>query len=92
MRQLTDVVDLHKSFPSIYTWVIYNEGWGQSAPNNSAPDIELTPYVRGLDPSRLIDSVTGWHDHGAGDYSDNHHVSGSAAISIRNINRRRRFT
>lgn len=27
--------------------------------------------VRSLDPTRLIDSVTGWNDHGAGDY----HVS-----------------
>jgi len=65
------MIKTHKSFPSIYTWVIYNEGWGQL---DSAPEIELTPMVRSLDPTRLIDSVTGWNDHGAGDYSDNHHV------------------
>jgi hypothetical protein len=70
-RQLVDLVNTHKSFPSIYTWVIYNEGWGQL---DSAPEIELTPLVRELDPTRLINAVTGWRDHGAGDYLDNHHV------------------
>lgn len=29
--------------------------------------------VRNLDPTRLINSVSGWFDHGAGDFSDNHH-------------------
>ena len=71
-RQLVKLVETHKSFPSIYTWVIYNEGWGQLP---GAPEHELTEMVRKLDPSRLINSVTGWHDDGAGDYLDNHHVS-----------------
>jgi hypothetical protein len=71
-RQLMELISTHKSFPSIYTWVIYNEGWGQLP---SAPEIELTPLVRSLDPTRLINSVTGWDDHGAGDYLDNHHAS-----------------
>lgn len=69
------MVQTHKSFPSIYTWIIYNEGWGQLA---SAPELYLTPEVMSIDPTRLIDSVTGWFDHGAGDYSDNHHVSPDA--------------
>ena len=54
------------------TWIIYNEGWGQLP---TAPELELTPQLRSMDPTRLIDSVTGWNDHGAGDFSDNHHVS-----------------
>jgi hypothetical protein len=70
-RQLQLLVEQHRSFPSIYTWVIYNEGWGQLA---SAPESYLTPRVRTMDPTRLIDAVSGWNDHGAGDFSDNHHV------------------
>ena len=65
------MVEQHLSFPSIYTWVIYNEGWGQLG---SAPETYLAPLVRTMDPTRLVNAVSGWTDHGAGDYSDNHHV------------------
>ena len=44
--------------PCIALWVIFNEGWGQF---DSA---QWTEYVRGKDNSRLIDSVSGWHDQG----------------------------
>lgn len=66
------MVEQHRSFPSIYTWVIYNEGWGQL---ESAPETYLAPRLLSLDPTRLVNAVSGWTDHGAGDYSDNHHVS-----------------
>jgi hypothetical protein len=33
------------------------------------PEFGLMDLVRSLDPTRLIDSTTGWYDHGAGDYS-----------------------
>lgn len=65
------MVEQHLSFPSIYTWVIYNEGWGQLG---SAPETYLAPRVRTMDPTRLVNAVSGWTDHDAGDYSDNHHV------------------
>ncbi|KAK4244260.1 glycoside hydrolase [Corynascus novoguineensis] len=65
-RQLEIMVNEHKSYPSIVAWVIYNEGWGQRT--DYRPEFALTDRVRELDPTRLIDSVTGWHDHGA----DNH--------------------
>jgi hypothetical protein len=29
--------------------------------------------VRELDGTRLIDAASGWHDHGAGDFSSIHH-------------------
>jgi hypothetical protein len=53
--------------------VIYNEGWGQVT--TTYPEFGLTDLVRSLNPTRLIDSTTGWFDHGAGDYSDNHHYA-----------------
>ncbi len=45
--------------PSIVLWVPFNEGWGQF---DSAM---WTAYVREKDPTRIIDSVSGWHDQGA---------------------------
>lgn len=41
------------------------------------PEFRLTDMVRSLDPTRLINSVTGWHDYGAGDF----HVSSSRRLS-----------
>ncbi|KAH6630768.1 glycoside hydrolase family 2 protein [Chaetomium sp. MPI-SDFR-AT-0129] len=69
-RQLAVVVDEHKSYTSIVAWVIYNEGWGQFTDG-----YVLTDRVREWDPTRLVDSTTGWNDFGAGDFSDNHHYA-----------------
>ncbi|KFG83780.1 putative Beta-galactosidase [Metarhizium anisopliae] len=73
-RQLEVLVQEHKSYPSLVVWVIYNEGWGQLR-GPPYPEERLTDVVRRLDPSRLVDAVTGWHDHGFGDFSDNHHYA-----------------
>jgi len=72
-RQLVVLVNQHKNYPSIAAWVIYNEGWGQVI--DGYPEFGLTELVRQLDPTRLVDSTTGWFDHGAGDFSDNHHYA-----------------
>ncbi|KAL6230396.1 hypothetical protein BDW75DRAFT_73694 [Aspergillus navahoensis] len=71
-RQLELLINQLKNYPSIYTWVVYNEGWGQLS---TGPEFALTERVKELDPTRLVDSTSGWHDHGAGDYSDNHHYA-----------------
>ena len=47
--------------------MIYNEGWGQIVDYH--PEFELTARVKSIDPGRLVDSTSGWHDHGAGDFS-----------------------
>ncbi|WVW82312.1 hypothetical protein I302_104318 [Kwoniella bestiolae CBS 10118] len=70
VTELRELVNLHKSFPSIFTWVIYNEGWGQP---EDGPEVKHAPMVKDLDPTRLVDATSGWNDHRAGDYSDNHH-------------------
>lgn len=44
----------------IGVWVPFNEGWGQF---DSAI---WSDYVREKDPTRIIDSVSGWHDQGVG--------------------------
>ncbi|KAL3477324.1 glycoside hydrolase superfamily [Aspergillus californicus] len=72
-RQLDLLINQLKNYPSIMTWIIYNEGWGQITTTN--PEFALTDRVKELDPTRLVNSVSGWHDHGAGDFSDNHHYA-----------------
>ena len=55
-----EIVDQLFNCVSVGVWVPFNEGWGQF---DSA---QMTEYVRGKDPSRIIDSVSGWHDQGVG--------------------------
>ncbi|KAF5651934.1 beta-galactosidase [Fusarium sp. NRRL 25303] len=71
-RQFEILVKQHKSYTSIVTWVIYNEGWGQ---RDGSPEKSLTELLRKLDKSRLINSISGWNDHGFGDFHDNHNYA-----------------
>ncbi|KAI1455569.1 glycoside hydrolase family 2 protein [Annulohypoxylon moriforme] len=73
-RQLDILIRQHRNYPSIYTWVIYNEGWGQIT-EGYYPEFNITTRIRELDPTRFVDATTGWHDHGAGDWHDNHHYA-----------------
>jgi beta-galactosidase/beta-glucuronidase len=52
--------------PSIVTWVVHNEGWGQY------DNVRLADWVKALDPSRLVNAASGWSDLGAGDFFDIH--------------------
>jgi len=54
--ELTRMVGALRGFPSIVTWVVNNEGWGQY---DSAM---LARYVKGMDPTRLVDADSGWSD------------------------------
>ncbi|HOO29184.1 MAG TPA: glycoside hydrolase family 2 TIM barrel-domain containing protein, partial [Lachnospiraceae bacterium] len=53
--------------PSIGTWVIFNEGWGQF------DAVRMTEKMRALDSSRVIDSTSGWFDQGCGDLRSQHY-------------------
>lgn len=44
--------------PSIVTWVIFNEGWGQFHAGT------MTEIAREADDTRLIDQASGWFDQG----------------------------
>ncbi|KAI0973915.1 family 2 glycosyl hydrolase [Xylaria arbuscula] len=72
-RQLDILIEQHKNYPSIFTWIIYNEGWAQITAYY--PEAYLTDRIKTLDPTRLVDSTSGWHDHGYGDWHDNHHYA-----------------
>jgi hypothetical protein len=64
--ELRAMVEGLGNHPSVVMWVIFNEGWGQY----DVP--RLTEMVRGLDPSRLIDSVSCIDKEGNGDVIDDH--------------------
>ncbi|HEU4958866.1 MAG TPA: glycoside hydrolase family 2 TIM barrel-domain containing protein [Sphingomonas sp.] len=55
-NELAHMIGDLRAFPSIVLWVVNNEGWGQY---DSAM---LARYVKGMDPSRLVDADTGWLD------------------------------
>jgi hypothetical protein len=55
-----EILDQLYNTVSISVWVPFNEGWGQF---DSA---KYTAYVHEKDPTRIIDSVSGWHDQGVG--------------------------
>jgi hypothetical protein len=66
LRELHETVRALRAFPSIVAWVPFNEGWGQF---DAAATARLT---RELDPTRLVDHASGWHDQGAGDLQSLH--------------------
>lgn len=65
-RDLAGMISLLQPHPSIIGWVPFNESWGQF----DARRIEI--LVRGLDPTRLVDTVSGWYDQWAGDFRSRH--------------------
>ena len=64
--ELRRMIDGLRSFPSITTWVVLNEGWGQYDTERLASD------VKRYDPGRLVNAVSGWKDIPAGDFVDQH--------------------
>lgn len=72
-RELARMIEGRGNHPSIVMWVPFNEGWGQY---DTARIAELT---RRLDPTRLVNSASGWTDRGVGDVHDIHVYPGPAA-------------
>ncbi len=62
-----------ENHPSIIVWVLFNEGWGQY---DTEP---LAQWLKGLDPSRLVDDASGWTDMRSGDLIDIHSYPGPDA-------------
>jgi len=65
-HELDEMLDNLYNFTSLFAWVPFNEGWGQF---DSA---KVTEHIRDYDATRLIDSASGWHDQGAGDFDSIH--------------------
>lgn len=71
--ELKRMIDGLGNHPSIVMWVVFNEGWGQFETDR------FTRLTRELDPTRLVNAASGWHDLGGGDVHDIHSYPGPAA-------------
>ena len=66
-REWKDIIDFLYSYPSIGTWVTFNEGWGQFKTQ------EIAAWTKSYDPSRLVDQSSGGnHYPEGGDMLDLH--------------------
>ena len=64
--EMKRMIGLHHNAPSIVIWVPFNEGWGQY-------DTErVADLIKKLDPSRLVNAVSGWDLRPCGDIYDIH--------------------
>ena len=52
--------------PSIVYWTVFNEGWGQFSPS------ENYDRLKALDPTRVIDTTSGWFRGGKSDVESRH--------------------
>lgn len=66
VAEMRETIRVLYGHPSIVTWVIFNEGWGQFHAES------VTQIARETDKSRLIDQASGWFDQGGGDIRSIH--------------------
>jgi Glycosyl hydrolases family 2, sugar binding domain/Glycosyl hydrolases family 2, TIM barrel domain/Glycosyl hydrolases family 2 len=64
--ELKAMIDGLRHHPCIVMWVPFNEGWGQYDTKR------IAEWVKKYDPTRLVNSASGWADRGVGDVHDWH--------------------
>jgi beta-galactosidase/beta-glucuronidase len=64
--ELQRMMDGLHHFPSIVTWVVFNEGWGQYDTRR------ISAAAEARDPSRLVNAASGWRDVPAGHFIAQH--------------------
>ena len=74
-----------RNHPSVITWVLFNEGWGQFDAR------QATALVRELDPTRPIDAASGWFDQGCGDLLSVHNYFRALKVYKDRVSARRAF-
>lgn len=65
-KEFLDTIDLLYNSPCIVLWTIFNEAWGQFDSK------EIYEKLKTIDPTRLYDHASGWHDQGSGDFKSMH--------------------
>lgn len=65
-QELETTVRLLRNTPSVVVWVPFNEGWGQF------DALDAVERIRAIDPDRVVDHASGWHDQGGGDLRSLH--------------------
>lgn len=64
------IMDYLHSYPSIVTWVPFNEAWGQFK------TVEIAEWTKTYDPSRLVNPASGGNHYHTGDMLDLHNYPG----------------
>ena len=65
-QEFLDTIDLLYNSPCIVLWTIFNEAWGQFDAK------EVYEKLKAIDPTRLYDHASGWHDQGSSDVKSMH--------------------
>ena len=65
-QEFLDTIDLLYNSPCIALWTIFNEAWGQFDAK------EMYEKLKAIDPTRLYDHASGWHDQGSSDVKSMH--------------------
>ena len=65
-QEFLDTIDLLYNSPCIVLWTIFNEAWGQFDAK------EIYEKLKEIDPTRLFDHASGWHDQGSSDFKSMH--------------------
>ena len=65
-QEFLNTIDLLYNSPSIVLWTIFNEAWGQFDAK------EIYKKLKQIDPTRLYDHASGWHDQKSGDFKSMH--------------------
>lgn len=66
LEEYKETIKYLYNVPSIGLWTIFNEGWGQFDSK------DIYNELIGLDPTRLYDHASGWHDQGISDVKSYH--------------------
>ena len=65
-QEFVNTIDLLYNSPCIVLWTIFNEAWGQFDAK------EIYEKLKQIDPTRLYDHASGWHDQGSSDVKSMH--------------------
>jgi beta-galactosidase/beta-glucuronidase len=65
-KEWKEIIDYLFSYPSIVTWVPFNEAWGQFK------TAEIAEWTKTYDPSRLVNPASGGNFYHTGDMCDLH--------------------
>ena len=66
LEEMQETIKCLINVPSIATWVLFNEGWGQFDASDA------TKLALQMDDTRPIDQASGWFDQHGGNYLSNH--------------------
>ena len=66
VKEFKDTIQLLYNTPSIALWTLFNEGWGQFDAKRIYEEMSI------IDPTRIYDHASGWHDQGVSDTKSLH--------------------